>query len=86
MLNLDEALERPLTINPSRFRPQGGIKDDGDASNVHGCCPGAWATDRSYSVSEQTESKHPVSHWLQSESDSGAAQHGISDEERTQCI
>ena len=39
MLNLDELLERSLTINASRFRPQGGIKDDGDAADFHGCGP-----------------------------------------------
>ena len=36
VLNLDEALECAVTINAGRFRPQGGVKDDGDALDVHG--------------------------------------------------
>ncbi len=39
MLDLDEALERALAINAGSFRPQGGIKDDGDALDFRGCGP-----------------------------------------------
>jgi hypothetical protein len=33
MLNLDKSLVRATTINTGRFRPQGGIEDDGDATH-----------------------------------------------------
>ena len=39
VLNLDEALECTVTVNAGRLRPQGGIKDDGDALDFHGCGP-----------------------------------------------